>query len=330
VSAFIDEYLPLSKTETRKSFPVKYCGELAPWRLIKNLPAGPSGLTVTTNREDNLVIIGKDKTQKPWTIRVCGESVGLPYSTYVTDLDRDGTPDLVLICGTGGCGLAPSSHFLCFLFDEMGRPVPFTADGYFDYDEHGIRDLLDINRDGKAELVYMNYDDGYWITSLYEATRGHWQRLGGRFGQRTFPVYTRFSNRNNHTPVIPKAGRHPFAPDLSNAFANVFGSLVEYKWANVEASEDIQFSIIAAGNKQLICKPVSWYSTFSVVLDEPRGRQVVSLAANEKSVRRLLDTIVAERCTVSLFGQRRSNPFTPELLWAQQGQSLPNPSGPQP
>ena len=314
--AFMDSYLPLSNAETRKSFPLRYCGELGPTHRIKNLPAGPSGLSVTTNQDFDLVLTGKDRLQKPWAITICGDGLGLPYDAFTGDLDHDGTPDLILICGTGGCGLAPSSHLLCFLFDESGRPVPFAADGYFNYDKNGIRDLLDIDGDGKAKLVYMNYDDGYWITSLYQARSGRWQKVEGGSGERTFPIYTRFTNRDNHTPVKPKPGRHPFAPDLSNTSPNILGSLQSYRWADVEQSEDIQLNVLARGGKRLTLEPVSWYSTFIVVLDEPGGRRIVSLDANEKSVKALLNKIVTDGCTVTAFGGRRQNKPSPELMWA--------------
>jgi len=314
--AFEDGYLPLSKAEIATSFPLKFHGTLGPEHIIKTLPAGPSGLTVSTNQNGDLLFTGNDKLQKKWTIAICSEGLRIPYYVFTSDLDHDGTPDLTLVCGTGGCGLAPSAHILSFLFDASGRPVPFTADGYFDYDEHGIRDLVDIDGDGKAELVYMNYDDGYWITSLYQARNGHWQKLQGRCGSRIFPIHTRFTNHENHTPVTPKSGRHPFAPDLSNTGPATHGRLLGYRWANVNQSEDIQLNVKTPHGELVIGKPVSWYSTLSVVLDEPNGRQIVSLSANEKSVRTLLDKIVAANCTVALFGQRRPNSSSPELLWA--------------
>jgi hypothetical protein len=314
--AFTDRYLPFPKPEARQSFPVKYLGELGPERLISTLPVGPSGVTVSTNHAPDLLLSGKDKISKKWTIAISGEGIGIPYAAYASDLDHDGTPDLILLWGTGGCGLAPSTHLLCFLFDAAGRPVPFTAEGDFEYDERGIRDLVDFDGDGKAELVFMNFDDGYWITNLYQARGGRWQRVRGTLGTRTFPIHTRFTYRENHTPVTPKAGRHPVAPDLSNTRATVEGRLLSYRWANVEQSEDIQLNLRTHRGEPVSCKPVSWYSTFSVVLDEPNGRQIVSLAADPKSVRALLDKILATGCDVTLFGQRRSGSQTPELLWA--------------
>ena len=58
-----------------------------------------------------------------------------------------------------------------------GRPVPFEADGYFQEDGRGIYDLVDLDGDRRAELVYMNFDDGYWVTNLYEAEAGRWRRV---------------------------------------------------------------------------------------------------------------------------------------------------------
>jgi hypothetical protein len=313
--AFMDDYLPLSKTEISSSFPVKYQGLLDSKHIIKTLPAGPSGLIVSTNQNGDLLFTGNDKLQKKWTIAISDEG-SAPYYAFTADLDHDGTPDLILVCGTGGNGLAPSAHLLCFLFDASGRPVPFTADGYFDYNEHGIRELVDIDGDGKADLVYMNYDEGYWITSLYQARNGRWQKLQGRCGSWIFPIYTRFTNRENHTPVTPESGRHPFAPNLSNDHTTTQGRLLDYQWANVNQSEDIQLNVKTPRDEIVTCKPVSWYSTFSIVLDESNGRQIVSLSANEKSVRTLLDKIVATKCTVTLFGQRRPNSSSPEILWA--------------
>jgi hypothetical protein len=313
--AFTDRYLPFPKSEARQSFPVRYLGELGPEHLISTLPVGPSGMTVSAYHTPDLLLSGNDKLSKKWMIAISGGGIG-PYAAYASDLDHDGTPDLILLCGTGGCGLAPSTHLLCFLFDANGRPVPFTAEGDFECDKHGIRDLVDFDGDGKAELVFMSFDDGYWITNLYQARGGRWQEVQGALGTRTYPIYTRFTNSENHTPVTPKAGRHPFAPDLSNAHATVEGRLLSYRWANVEQSEDIQLNLKTQRGDRVPCKPVSWYSTFSIVLDEPNGRQIVSLAADPKSVRALLDKIVAAGYEVTLFGQRRPNSRTPELLWA--------------
>ena len=65
-------------------------------------------------------------------------------------------------------------------------------DGYFETDARGLKDLLDLDGNGQAELLRQSFDDGYWITSLYEARDARWQIIRGRHASREYPLYTRF------------------------------------------------------------------------------------------------------------------------------------------
>jgi hypothetical protein len=217
-------YLPLTKVEVRTKFPVNYLGTTGGDRpgyfeamtdedLPERINIGPSG-AVVTNTNENLVISGKDKHLKDWSVQL---DVYYAVRFYEADLDRNGIRDAVLVIPTGGNGLAPTTHLLAITFDDHGRPVTFEADGYFQEVDGKIFDLVDIDHDGRAELIYMNFDDGYWITNIYEVRNARWQRIVGRHGRRVYPLYTRFTFRENHRPTMPKRGRHPFAPDLSNA-----------------------------------------------------------------------------------------------------------------
>jgi hypothetical protein len=107
-----------------------------------------------------------------------------------------------------------------------GRPVPSEMDGYFEIDASGFKDLIDLGGDGRAELVRQSYDDGYWITSLYEARDAHWHLIAGEHASRSFPIYTRFTNRANRVPTTPGPGRHPTEDDLSNDVDNFSGALL--------------------------------------------------------------------------------------------------------
>jgi hypothetical protein len=210
--------------------------------------------------------------------------------------------------------MAPSSHLYALTFDARGRPVPFEADGYFQEDGRGIHDLVDLDGDRRAELVYMNFDDGYWVTNLYEAEGGRWRRVEGRHGARTYPLYTRFTRRANRTPTTPRAGRQPFAPDLSNLRPVLSGALDSYEWGEVEQSEDVRFSVSAGGSKT-VCSPVSWYASFGLVNDTPLGREVFSAYGNEEQVKTLLGQAVKNRTAVSLYGKRRRESCSPEWIW---------------
>ena len=310
-------YLPLTKSELSRRFPLTYAGTLGHGRpgyfegqsdkpLPNSIGIGPSGAVVTTTDDRDLVITGKDKLKREWTIQL-----GFSYACrfYEADLDRNGIRDGVLVFPTGGNGLAPTSHLLTITFDQAGRPVLFQADGYFQELEGQIFDLVDLNRNGHAELIYMNFDDGYWITTIYEVNNARWQRITARHVNRTYPLYTRFTFKENHKPVAPKRGRHPFTPDLSNRSPQLTGRLLSY-------DENLSLSIQDSAGHIVTSKPVTWYGTFAVLLDSPSGRKIVSMSAEEEALKSLLDKIISAKYQVTLFGKRAPSTSSPELLWA--------------
>lgn len=320
-------YLPLTNAEIARKFPVTYVGTMGHSRpgyfegtSDKQLPGtinvGPSGATVkATDDDEDLLITGHDKHKQPWSVQI-----GFPaYSSrfYEADLDRNGIRDAVIVFPTGGNGLAPTSHILTITFDENGRPVTFEADGYFQEANGKIFDLVDLNRNGRAELIYMNFDEGYWITSIYEVTNARWQRVEGRHANRTYPLYTRFTFKENHKPTVPKRGRHPVTPDLSNRSPRLVGRLLSYQWADVHQSEDIILSVKDKQDRVVSSKPVSWYSSFTIVLDSREDRKIISLSANAETVKALLDTISAGNYEIALYGQRNPDVSSPEMLWAR-------------
>jgi len=318
-------YLPLTKNEIGRKFPVRYVGTVVHGdlsnidpKIEKPLPntlaIGVGGTTVTKTEDEDLVFKGEDKQQKTWTVQL-GFSFDCRF--FEGDLDSNGIRDGLLLCPTGGNGLAPSRHLVALTFDEQGKPVTFEADGYFEETKEGLFDLVDLDRDGRAELIYMNFNDGYWVTNLYEAKDARWQRVAGRFGKRVFPLYTRFTLRDNHIPTMPRRGRNPFFPDLSNATPALRGQLVSYKWANVSQSEDIELKIKDEQGRETSSKPTSWFSSFAVIIDGVEGRKIVLLSADEKEMQSFLTQIVENKYAVELYGRRRRDESSPELLWAK-------------
>ena len=324
-------YLPLSRVELSRRFPVKYLGTIGGDRLPgyfeprqdrplpNRLEAGPAGAIVAQAGSGGLLITGNDKRGYPWSVDLGDLILTYACRFYSADLDHNGIRDLALIYPTGGNGLAPTSHIFVLTFDDEGRPVPFHADGYFqDFAKEGIFDLVDLNWDGRAELIYMNFDDGYWITNLYEVRGARWRRVKGVYGEHSYPLYTRFTHRPNRKAVVPSRGRQPFAPDLSNGEPYLKGQLISYRWANVASSEDIELVISTEKGEEVRGRPVSWYSTFKVVLDRTEGRKVISLWTDEKTIRSVLDEIEAHADQVFLYGDRRGKGMAPEMLWASR------------
>ncbi len=324
-------YLPLSKAETARRFPVKYegtftSGELDPDEkpkqklLPEKVNIGVSGATLTkrTVGEDSeeLSIVGKDKNGKDWSVILGGTTVMHGFKFYTADLDKNGIQDGVLLAYTMGNGLAPTRHIDTLTFDDAGRPILFEIEGYFHEVADGIFDVVDLNRDGHAEIIYMSHSDGYWVTSLYEISDARWKRMNGKHVERSYPLFTRFTNRSNRVAVTPKAGKKPTSDDLSNDTPKITGQLTSYKWADVSGSEDIALNVKSSAGKKIVCSPTSWYLSFSVIIDTTDGRRIFSMSADEKTFKAALNEVVKNKYDVTFFGQRGTGKPSPEIMWA--------------
>lgn len=159
-----------------------------------------------------IVFSGRNGRGKAW--RVGATAASYYEALYQGDLDRNGQRDLILAINTGGNGLAPSTRLIFVTFDRQGDPTLLEATGYYQTEPNGIPDLADLDGDRRAELVHMVFSEGYWITNVYRLRESRWSLVRGRFAGLNFPLYTRFTNRPNHTPVRPARGRHPVAPSL--------------------------------------------------------------------------------------------------------------------
>lgn len=315
-TAYVKNYLPLMDTEISHRFPQRVLRS----KFVQGATAARVGSTTVRFVEatNEIRFSGFDMTGKPWTVTANAMMGGGLYSA---DLDNSGAVDLIYAAYTGGNGLAPPMHVLTLLFDRTGRPVPSEMDGYFEIDEHGLQDLIDLDGDGRAELIRQAYDDGYWITSAYEARDAHWHLVSGQHAARTFPIYTRFTNRANRVPTTPAPGRHPVEDDLSNDTTIHSGKLTAVHWANVSQSENPQLDL----SDETVCTPVAWYSSMVVVRDTTGGRSAATLGAPEEA-HRLLNMIMQAKVGVEVKGHRRyavtgdqkSNPTrcVPETVWA--------------
>jgi hypothetical protein len=319
-------YLPLTAKELGLPFPLKRVGLLTGTSSPLTSTAGVSGSEYEVrNGKDAAVLFlkGGDRAGDSWLVSLVelyACAGGVPV--YESDVDADGVKDALLLARTCGNGLAPSVHLLIVTFDPAGRPSLFEVEGYFAQERGGIDSLVDLNRDGKAELLFMNFSDGYWITSIYSIQNARWSRVQGLFSGRVFPLYTRFTTRPNTRAVTPAANRHPWAPDLSNAKPLIEGTLMNWQWptgaANLDVSElDLKLTIVTNGNK-ILCTPAYWYDSAKILIDEATGRTIERLTeSNRGFVDPWLKKIVSDRLPVRLYGRRYPDRCSPELMWVQ-------------
>lgn len=230
---------------------------------------------------------------------------------------------------TGGSGADPTSSLLLLMFEKNGRPFPFVCTGFFEIDRHGLKDLIDLEGNGKCQLIRQSIDDGYWMTSLYQPVAGRVRRLRNIAGM-SLPLYTRFLTGENHSAIKPPVFRHPFEPDLSNdrvaqarsANHNHIRTVMPLKSSNLQ---DTRF--VLADGKQ--CMPGSIYGTMTVVLDERSGRRMASLSAPDAFFRLLVE-INLRRLPVFLFGAGRDAQgcLTREIIFAGEGDPVCRPKSP--
>jgi hypothetical protein len=321
--AAVTNYLPLADEVLARRFMLRHQGSATDGRTVSRIADGMTSVTVS-NRNNSLLLSGVATEGRKWMFHLEARETNSPYHVYTADLDKNGTPDIILVSDTFGCGLSPSTHLNVILFDHEGLPVPFSSDGYASYDEGGIDELLDIDGDGKAELIRMDFDGGYWVTSAYRAKDGRWATASGACGGYRFPLFTRFTDRPNRIGVTPRTGILPWSPDLANSTAAVHGRLLAYRWANVGRSEDIELRIGTVAGDRIVAAPSSWHATFCVVIDDKGGRRMALLSSGEQIVREMLNEVTAQAYGVALYGQRRRGQASPELLWAVAEEGQPS------
>jgi len=261
-------YLPLTEAELGAPFPVRArkLPSLCPEAL--DLPVGPNGARWTADEEGTVRLTGTDRQGRTWTLDPgpCGTG----HYAHLADLDADGTPDLLFANPTGGNGLAPTTVLEGALFDPEGRPVPFRFVGYFGgVDGQPLADVTDADGDGHAELLVMGFSDGYWYTDRYEADAGHWQRVPEGFGGRTYPLFTRFTDRPNRRAVRPARGRSPFVPNLATEAPLLDGRLTAFAGGTERVP---RLTINDAHGEATTCD-----APMLLVRDTPNGREIVRM-----------------------------------------------------
>jgi len=323
-----DSHLPLSQAEVARRFPQKQlpCPDLdtasqvqigtqAIHLEVEDHETAPDALYADTR----LVISGKDNNGHPWKVTTGWSRLGCEL--FSSDLDGNGRQDLIWVSYSGALGDQPPSNLLILLFDRDGRPVPSEFDGYFEADVHGVKEFLDLNRNGHAELVRQSINDGYYIASLYEARDAHWFLVRGRFGSRTYPLYTRYTSRVNHSATIPKPGRNPQYEDLSNSaiLKQPPVRIEKLQWVK-DKDDQRTYPTIELSDGRSCTMPAA------LVVDGEAGRQISMLGYTEET-KQLLETIMSDKLPVRVNDpdlqeylhrppEKGNSSCDPKLIWA--------------
>lgn len=196
VGAVASASLPIPAHVLKKRFPQVEIGDCSV-SMVANHPHDPVP-TATLNAEGitvqpvdgSLVVSGADRNGFTWHVTFPNEPGGC--SAWKADLDHNGRTDLIVATFDPNSG-GKDVTLTILMIDDQGRPVPWQSRGYFDVDNKGVRELLDLNGDGSAELLVLQIEGDKFngtrsLISLYKAKNAYWMRSAGVYGGVAFPL----------------------------------------------------------------------------------------------------------------------------------------------
>jgi signal peptidase I len=96
------------------------------------------------------------------------EETPVPCAVYRTDLNGDKNDDLIVLSNYRGCGLGAIVDHVDIFIKKKGHGYKLIA---YDTFSAGIEDFLDINNDGKTEILTANFYEGekhnYFVYRVY-------------------------------------------------------------------------------------------------------------------------------------------------------------------
>lgn len=144
------------------------------------------------------------------------------------DLDGNGVDDFVLIAsGPYFNGrITPVFSISILLMGDDRLPVPFFTAVYKGEGGIGIKHIVDLDHDGRAELLTSWYDEaasdplvgvfcsGHWVTQLYRFREFRAEEVQGKIANLTFPFVHNWSYRGTGCAVGSNSNVEVQAPTL--------------------------------------------------------------------------------------------------------------------
>jgi hypothetical protein len=261
---------------------------------------------------------GAAKAGKCWEIRIFGID-----EVWRGDLDGNGTQDYVFFAGGpyGNGRIAPSYSLSILLMDPEGLPVPFFTVVYKGENGDGIKHLVDLYHDGKAELLISDYDEspsdpyvefscsGHWISQLYHVKNLGAEEIRGTVRGIHFPFIHNWSYRGTECPDVERPYLKVTRPAPSN-----------YQ----TAGPGLATALRSPGDQNgfVAIEPVGGCRTIganALLYDTPRIRRIAFPNQFDDYSESLLNRIWMDRAHVELRGVTKSDggECSVKLLWAK-------------
>ncbi|MFY9260389.1 MAG: VCBS repeat-containing protein [Gallionella sp.] len=315
-------YLPLSTSELGKPFPLQWLREVdqnneaTPRKFNVSIGLTGAQLSWANEIDDDhpaqpLTATGKDRAGKPWRVQIDKLEGCAPTQLYQADLDQNGLQDLVVVRQTCGNGLAMPTLIYLLTFENNGRPTLLALNSYFAEARHALTALVDMNHDGKAELIDMRHGQGYWAINLYQVEEARWQRVQGKFAQRSYPLYTRFTSRSNRHAVMPPTESARAITDFDNTTPKLTGILSSLTAARQQDQENELILTLKNAPKQVCTLSEFW----TITLDRPAGRTILANLYIPFPSDPALANLANGKLPVTLYGQLMPNECSPIGVW---------------
>jgi hypothetical protein len=244
-----------------------------------------------------------------WEAHLC-----CPAEAWRGDLDGNGTQDyVVFITGPFWNGrITPPFSLPILLMDAKGLPVPFFTTLYHGENGDGIKHLLRLREDRKAQLLIQSYDEGtsdpsagvfgsgHWVNQIYEFHNFAAVEIKGILGGVAFP----FVHNWTYGPQGPGGITLPVEPPR----------ILDHGTQGSQAVTIRQVEQTGLG--RISIEPVAGCTDFdaSVVVYDRRGKREIAFPnLFHPYLMQLLERIRADHARVELRGL---NECHANLLWA--------------
>ena len=216
----------------------------------------------------------------------------------------------------------PAFSLSVLLMDHSGMPVPYFTVAYKGGNGDAIKHLVDLDKDGKAELLISTYDEeqsdpwaqvfcsGHWVTQAYQFRDYAAVEFRGSLGGMAFPFVHKWSYGREkcgletprfdlRPPPIYDHGTYSPTPVMTRLHPVKAGSMAD--------------SIVPVKGCELISSDV-------VVVDGPKLRQISFPTLRSEYPGELMEAIEREGLAIRLMGiqeKPRNGYCRVNLLWAK-------------